>query len=198
MKRMAGLVLLLVGLGACGTPAPVPEDHYYRLALASVPAEHRLTSESITVTGFLAEGLYHDRALLYSNDPEHRELQQHHYYFWYTSPPRLLREYLVQYLRQARVSPAILDDSGAGGSFSITGKVLHFERHTAVTASVEVVLELQLTHPDHDLPLVLKQYHARVEVQGKDMGAIVSAFNTAVDGIYAEFVRDMAGALAVP
>jgi len=196
MMRVAGLILALAGLGSCGTPAPVPEDHYYRLALVSKPTEQQLTTEPITVLGFLAEGLYHDRALLYSKDPERRDLQQHHYYFWYTSPPRLLREYLVQYLRHARVSPAVMDDSGAGGSFSVTGKVLHFERLAADAAAVEVMLELQLAHPDRDLPLVLKQYQARVEVQGKDMDAVVSAFNSAVDGIYAEFVQDMARAMA--
>lgn len=198
MMRRAGLLLALLWLGSCGTSAPVPEDHYYRLVLGAAPAEQRLTTAPLTVTGFTAEGLYHDRALLYSNDPEHRQLQQHHYYYWYTSPPRLLREYLVQYLRHARVASTVLDDSGTGGSFSVTGKVLHFERHAAAPAAVEVMLELQLMHPDRALPLILKQYHARVEVQGQDMGAIVAAFNTAVDGIYGEFVQDMAAALAAP
>lgn len=201
MRRVLFLLPVVAALVACGTTAPAPDDHFYRLTppAATSSQKQRLTDSPISVSDFLAGGLYNDRAILFSNDVQGRELQQHHYYFWYTSPPGLLRDYLVQVLRNADVSPLILGGSGANGNFRISGILLAFERREdSAGATVQVALELRLDKPGTEAPLLLRQYHAGAPVTGKDMPAVISAFNTAVDSIFGDFLGDLAAALHVP
>ena len=196
------LCLLLVGafLGSCGEAPPVPVDHFYRLTLSSPSvAKQRLTEAPIYVENFLAEGLYNERAILFSSDERASELQQHHYYFWFTSPPRLLRDYLLQVLRNADVSPLIMGATGTGTSLRIEGRIMEFERSQSPSGStVHVALELRLDKAGMDVPLLLRQYRASEAINGKDMAAVVSGFNTAVDRIYGEFLGDMGTALSAP
>ena len=191
------LVLILMSLMSCGEAPPVPNDHFYRLTISSASMDkRRLTDGPIYIESFFAEGLYNDRALLFSNDEHASDLQQHHYYYWYTSPPRLLHDYLVQFMRNADVSPLIVDESGMRGNLRITGKVVEFERRqTTAGTTANVALELRLDNPDGNLPLLLRQYRASVDITGKDMAAVITGFNIAVDRIYREFLEDLGTAL---
>ena len=199
MMQRFGLVVLAVSLVACGQTPQVPTDHYYRLTpLSGSVDKRRLTEDPIVVEVFLAEGLYNDRAVLYSSDEHASELQQHHYYFWYTSPPRMLRDYLIQVLRNADGAPVIMD-TGAKGHLRISGKLVEFERRqTRAGSTVNVALELRLDGPDAERPLLLRQYRTSEAINDKDMTAVVSGFNSAVDRIYREFLGDLATALNAP
>lgn len=199
MMRRLCLVMLAVTLVACGQAPQVPTDHYYRLTpLAGSVDKRRLTDNPIYVEVFLAEGLYNDRAMLYSSDEHASELQQHHYYFWYTAPPRMLRDYLIEVLRNADAAPVIMD-VGTEGNLRISGKLMEFERRqTPAGSTVNVALELRLDNPDAELPLLLRQYRTSEPINDKDMTAVVSGFNAAVDRIYREFLEDLATALNVP
>jgi len=194
------LSLLLASLWSCGQAPPVPVDHFYRLTPSSASVEkRRLTEEPVYVAVLFAEGLYNDRALLFSSDAQGSELRQHHYYFWYTSPPRLLRDYLVQFMRDADVSPLIMEDTGMSASLRVSGKVIEFERRqTSSGSTAGVTLELRVDKPDHDLPILLRQYRASVDIQGQEMPDVISAFNTAVDRICGEFLGDLGTALHAP
>ena len=200
MTRKLCLLLLGAFLVSCGGAPPVPVDHFYRLTPSSpAVAKRRLTEDTIYVENFSAEGLYNDRALLFSNDDQASDLQQHHYHYWYTSPPRLLRDYLVQFMRNADVSPLIMDEAGMSGMPRIAGKILAFERRRTPTESTaDVALELRLDKPGSDLPLLFRQYRASIDITGKDMAAVISGFNTAVDRIYGEFLEDLGTALQAP
>jgi len=200
MMQRTCLVLLLVCLISCGQAPPVPQDHFYRLTPSAAAVEkRRLTEEPIYVSGFFAEGLYNDRALLFTTDTQGSEVQQHHYAFWYTSPPRLLRDYLVQYLRNADVSPLIMGDTGTSEKLRISGRVIEFVRHQASSESTaDVTLELRMETADHELPLLLRQYRASVDINGTEMSAVITAFNQAVDRIYGEFLVDLGTALRAP
>jgi ABC-type uncharacterized transport system auxiliary subunit len=194
-----GLVVLAVSLVSCGRVPQVPTDHYYRLTPRPETVDRmRLTEVPVVVEAFLAEGLYNDRAVLYSSDEHASELQQHHYYFWYTSPPRMLRDYLIQVLRNADVAPVILD-TGAEEYPRISGKLLEFERRQSPAGSTaEVALELRVDGPGSPLPLLLRQYRSSETINDKDMTSVVSGFNSAVDRIYREFIGDLATALKAP
>lgn len=198
MKQGFFLMGLVVFLVACGQAPQVPNDHYYRLTpLAESMEKRRLTDNPIYVEIFLAEGLYNDRAVLYS-DKHAGELQQHHYYFWYTSPPRMLRDYLIQVLRNAEISPVIMD-TGTEEDIRISGKLMEFERRqTRAGSTVDVTLELRLYKHDAELPLLMRQYRASETINGKDMSTVISGFNAAVDRIYREFLGDLAMTLNVP
>jgi len=199
MKPGFFLLVLAICLAACGQAQQVPTDHYYRLTPQSGSLEKkRLTGDPVVVDVFLAEGLYNDRAVLYSSDEQADELQQHHYYFWYTSPPRMLRDYLIQVLRNTDVSPAVVD-MGTEGHLRISGKLMEFERHQSSAGSTaNVALELRVDKPDAALPLLLRQYRASEAINNKDMTAVVAGFNSAVDRIYREFLEDLGPVLNAP
>lgn len=198
IKRICLMVIALL-LAACGQAPPVPTDHYYRLTPLAESADRKnLTEDAISIEDFIAEGLYNDRAVLYSNDEHASELQQHHYYFWYTSPPHMLRDYLLLMLRAANVAPLVMD-KGAGDHPRISGKLMEFERrNSGEKSTVNVALELRVDDPDTELPLLLKQYRTSETINNNDMDAVVTGFNIAVDRVYREFIEDLASALNAP
>jgi len=198
MMRYLVIILLFIILTGCGSAPPVPTDHFYRFKTPTQNdiGKQRLTDQVIYINSFLAEGLYNERALLYTNDNLSQELQQYHYHFWITSPPDLLRDYLVSFLRAADTSPVIITGAGITDGLQITGRVTEFEKlDSGDQSSVNVALELRLDKQGNELPLLLKEYRANEQVQGKSLTDVITSFNTAVLRIYSDFVSDMETAL---
>ena len=198
MMRYLQLTLLLMILYACGSAPPVPTDTFYRLTLPVQGVEkHRLTERVIHVGYFVAEGLYNERALLYTDDQNGRRLLQHHYHFWLTSPPRLLREYLVEFLRESDSASMIITDSSSDETgYKISGKVLGFEiQTTGELATANVNLELKVNAGGEDLPRFIKQYRLEENINGSSMTDTVAGFNSAVNKIYREFTSDISTVL---
>ncbi|MBM2829784.1 MAG: ABC-type transport system auxiliary component-like [Gammaproteobacteria bacterium] len=193
MMRYLYTAVLLMVLAGCGGAPPVPTDYFYRLTLpAEGIAKTRITEQVIHVGVFFAEGLYNERALLYASDPQGRELQQHHYHFWITSPPHLLHDYLVDFMRAADSSPMIIADDSMDQGFKISGKVIGFEKlDNNDQSSVNIALELRLDKQGNKLPLLLKEYRVTEEVHGESLTDVVASFNAAVLRIYSEFLTDM-------
>ncbi len=198
MMRYLVIISLLVILTGCGSAPPVPTDHYYRFKTPSQDdiQKQRLTDQVIYINSFLAEGLYNERALLYTNDNLARELKQYHYHFWITSPPDLLRDYLVSFLRTADTSPVIISGRSVSEGLQITGRLNEFEKLVSGDqSSVKVALELRLDKYGNELPLLLKEYRVIEEVQGKSLTDVITSFNAAVFRIYSDFLTDVETAL---
>jgi ABC-type uncharacterized transport system auxiliary subunit len=193
IKRYIQLFPVLLMFAACGSTPPVPTDSYYRLTLPPLGVEkQRITDEVIHVGSFTGEGLYNERAVLYTGDEHGRRIVQHHYHFWLTTPPRMLREHMVEFLRAADSAPMIITDSSRGDGLRISGKVLDFEKQTAgdvITANVG--LELRVDTAGEDLPRFIKQYRLKEPVSGTLMTDTIESFNAAVLKIYREFVADI-------
>lgn len=188
------LILLLV---ACGENPPIPVDHFYRLTLnPGAVTRQPLTDQTIFVGKFLSDGIYNERALLFSEDTDHRELQQYHYSFWSISPPSLLRDYLVDYLRAADSAPVVVGDYSTGNGLKISGKIFGFERlNQGENSVVNVVLEFRLDKLGESAPLLVKTYKELEPVNGMSMDETVSAFNRALDRMFANFTADAAQAV---
>lgn len=184
-------------LSACGENPPVPVDHFYRLTLnPGTVTSQPLTDQTIFVGKFLSDGIYNERALLFSEDADNRELQQYHYYFWSITPPSLLRDYLVDYLRAADSAPVIVSDFSSGDGLKISGKILGFEKiKHSEDARVNVVLEIRLDKLGESVPRLVKTYQALEPVNGVSMDETVAAFNRAVDKVFADFIADAAQGL---
>ena len=191
--RTTVLVLIFL-LSACGENPPVPVDHFYRLTLnPGTITSQPLTDQAIFVGKFLSDGIYNERALLFSQDADNRELQQYHYYFWSITPPSLLRDYLVDYLRAADSAPVIVSDFSSGDGLKISGKILGFEKiKRAENDLVNVDLEIRLDKLGEPRPRLVKSYKAQETVNGGSMDDTVAAFNRAVDRVFADFVGDAA------
>ena len=190
------LVLIFI-LSACGENPPVPVDHFYRLTLnPGTITGQPLTDQTIFVGKFLSDGIYNERALLFSEDSDNRELQQYHYYFWSITPPSLLRDYLVDYLRAADSAPVIVSDFSSGDGLKISGKILGFEKiKHSEESMVNVVLEIRLDKLGESGPRLVKTYKALEPVNGVSMDETVAAYNRAVDKVFADFVADAAQGL---
>lgn len=191
--RHIQLIPLLVMLAACGSAPPVPTDSFYRLTMpAQGTGKQHITDGVIHVGHFIGEGLYNERAVLYTEDEHGRRIVQHHYHFWLASPPRMLREHMVEFLRAADSAPMIITDSSRGDGLRVSGKVLDFEKQVAgnvVTANVG--LELRVDVAGEDLPRFIKQYRLKEPVRGNSMTDTVESFNSAVFKIYSEFTADI-------
>ncbi len=187
------LAALTMSLINCGGVPPVPTDHFYRLTIHDQNI-NQLTgiTDNIHISPFLAEGVYNERAILFSTDPESRELQQHHYHFWITTPPNLLRDYLVEYLRNTTTSTQVIPDNIKRDGIRIIGKVLGFEIINAETGkSARVKIEFTVMKHDDVTPALVKPYQSLQTISGEDFDETVKAVNMATDHIYQEFVQDL-------
>ena len=191
MIRKILIITVLIGLMACGEAPPVPTDHFYRLTLPQQGMEkQQLPVDVIYVGDFRAEGLYNERALLYTNDSDSRELRQHHYHFWITSPSHLLRDHMIDYLRRSSTA-MVIGEPGSDDGIKLTGKILEFVYQSGNNpGTADVSMELRLHRPDNDKPVLLKVYSISEPVNGTNMNEIVAAFNRATLTIYGQFLQD--------
>jgi len=186
------LVVLLL-LCSCATNVPVPDDHYYKLPWGhpSLP-EIRLTQGSIFVEQFVADGLYRERPLLYTVDNLGIELKQYHYHHWVDSPSRMLRDQLIRYLSASRAAARVTPVPDASAELGIHGTVKGFERREhGNTDQVFVDLEFRVDKRGQDVPVMLSDYQAQVDVTGKEMSDVVIAFESALSQTFARLLSDL-------
>ena len=155
-----------------------------------------MTDEIIYVDRILAEGLYNERALLYTGDSGNNELQQYHYHFWITSPPKLIELNLVKYLRTANISPLMVTEPGSGEQITISGNLRAFEKiFTKDNSQANIVIEFTVTRKGTDVPLLIREYQVTEAVSGDGVAAVVEAYNRGVFGIFSEFHTDLASVI---
>lgn len=200
MRRGAwwGLVLLLAG---CAATAPVPEDHFYRLGV--LEAEGRFDVSPIdgvlAVQRIDAFGLLRDRALLYSEAATPQDLQRHHYHFWIDAPNDLIRDQLVQYLRDVGVARLVAAEHiELDGDVRLQLQLRDFSRRLQKggTVSVRVELGAVLNPGKRGEPLLVNRYVREVQAANRSIAASVAAYDTALTQIYDDLTSDILKALA--
>ena len=190
--RSPGLLIILLALTSCSSAPPVPTDRFYKLSTPQIVNQDQVTDDIIYVGPFIAEGLYNERALLFTGDSGDTELQQHHYHFWVTSPPRLLQSQLVSYLRAINASSMITTELGTGEKISIFGRVKAFEKvKFDDQTSANVVLEVRVQVKDKATPVLLKEYSVLEKINGDTVPDAVAAFDRAVMKIYSDFLDEL-------
>lgn len=196
------LPLLLVAgmLGGCGRSAPIPTDTYYRLAAPRVAAAagQPLADGGILVEAFQADALYRERPLLFSEDAADLTLKQYHHHHWQESPPRLLREQLILYLRAANAAPWVASRADQAPALTIRGRIRRFEHIIGADAvTARVALELQLLGPDGSV-LMLRDYQRDEPAASKDVASVVAAMDVAVNSVFERFLADARAAVRAP
>ena len=121
MKRYILFIPFLFMLISCIKQAPLPTDHYYRLPVLQGIVPGKKIINSISVITFQADGLYRERAILYSENEI--EIKQYRYHHWVDSPRRLLQEYLAERLRLSNISKVVLTTFEGDSNFIIKGKI---------------------------------------------------------------------------
>jgi len=155
VKRIV-LIVFCCLLVSCSSYAPLPTDHYYRLAeikTGNVVPKH--ITGSILVQQFIADGLHHERPLLYTSDTSSLELKQYHYHLWLDSPTRMLQEQLADYLRIHQAADTIFTGYEGPAEMIIRGQIKQFERQAD---KVVVRLVLRIDKNDSSVPLFQQDY----------------------------------------
>lgn len=190
--RSPAILIILLALTSCSSAPPVPIDRFYKLSTPQIVNQTQVTGDIIYVGPFIAEGLYNERALLFTGDSGDTELHQHHYHFWVTSPPRLLQSQLVSYLRAINASSMVTTEPGAGEKISIFGRVKAFEKvKFDDQTSANVVLEIRVQVLDKPAPVLLKEYSILEKINGDTVPDAVAAFDRAVMKIYSDFLNEL-------
>lgn len=190
IMRSSLLLCCFLTLTACSSQAPLPTDHYYRLPeLRDVISDEKRVG-SISVLTFQADGLYQERAILFTDDEI--ELKQYHYHHWTDSPPRLLQERLAERLRLSSISNLVLNTFEGNSELIIKGQIKAFERlQQKGSESVYVKLLLQVKSNTKRAPILHKEYVQTVLLPSNNINNAIKAFAEAVDLIFSDFYVDL-------
>lgn len=193
LGAVLSLVLLLAGCAGTGT---VPEDHYYRLATLTV--EQAFTRPPLggvlRVERIEAVDLLRDRALLYSEADQPQQLHRHHYHFWTGSPPVLVREQLVQYLRDRGIAGLVAEaPMTQDADLRLHLELRDFSRrlHANGDAAVRVELGLVAQPPGRVPPVLVQRYVSEMAARTGSPVAAAAAFDMALAEIYETLVQDL-------
>lgn len=198
MKAFAVLLAVLLAvilLTGCAAP-PVPPERFFRLQdpVDVDPAPLTLPGQ-LVVQEPQVEGIYNERAMIYSQGPDHRELRQYHYKYWLAPPARLVQDYLVVFLRRGASASRVV--RGYGDSYTdhmVTGHLLGFEQRLGDGGrAVRVNMELAVTPPGEERPVFIRRYTENVDVGGNTTTDTVKAFERALHSIASGFATDLTG-----
>jgi len=189
MKRHIFILFIFI-LPACVKQPPLPTDHYYRLpALQEVNTDSEII-DSVSVIAFQADGLYRERAILYSENEI--EIKQYHYHHWVDSPKRLLQEYLAERLRLSRISKVVLTTFEGNSNLIIKGKIKAFEQKKSGNQnSAFVSIEFRVDNNNKSQPILYKQYTQIIDSGESSMTSVINAFGIAVNNVYESFYNDL-------
>lgn len=190
IMRCSVLLCCFLTLTACSSQAPLPTDHYYHLPeLRDVNSDEKRVG-SISVITFQAEGLYQERAILYTENQI--EIKQYHYHHWTDSPTRLLQERLAERLRLSSISDLVLNTFEGNSELIIKGQIKAFERlQQKGSESVYVKLLLQVNSNTEHAPILHKEYVQTVVLPSNNITNAIKAFAEAVDLIFSDFYVDL-------
>ena len=188
--RLRPLLVLLFagGLAACAAPS-VPKEQYFRLV--ATPANEQTPKPldgTLEIPPFDADGVMADRPLLYTANGG-QKLEQRNYAYWTNSPPQMMRDQLITYLRAAKVAPQVVpselrvDDV----KYVIHGTVRRLEQ-TGNPAGGTIEIELALLEKDSDRLILSKVFHVDQAASSDKIDDAVTALNTGMNQIFQDFV----------
>ena len=193
-NTVAATVLLLPVLGGClGSAPPVPRDHYYRIVVsAPPPGESVVFPGAVSVAPLDADGLLHERPVLFSSSGEPHEMQQHDYHYWTDPPPRMLQGQLVDFLRDSGAAHTVVTpDLRVPADYEVTGRIKRLERLLGGgPPRVVAELELAMVETSTNRLVVVESYGAELSSTDESVQAAILALNQALADIFARFVAD--------
>lgn len=191
-RLLAVLIGCILGSGCQNLPA-TPENKYYRLlALPTTnnPAQAALLQGDLVVHPLHAESLYSERAIVFG-DEQQRQLQQYHYQYWLYPPAKMVREHLMEHLRQSGIAPAVwADEREKDAPYAISGRIMRFEKIIGSgKENATAMLELRLIKKSR---LLWQQTYTTSEpVADGSMNAFSASMETALNRIYNNFINDL-------
>ncbi len=193
ISAMVATASILV-LSACSTAPTVPQDNFYRISPkpASVQQSSILKDATVEIARFVADGSVSNRPILYSSDANPNSVSEYNYHFWIESPPTLIKDALVSYMRAAGVANRIVTpEMRVSSEYSVLGRIKRLEIYTGRkytgVASFEIGLRRNL---DGEL-IVLNEYKSMVEAKNNSVGSVITAVEKATEEVFSRFVADI-------
>ena len=139
---------LAVALALAGcAQETVPQDQFYRLRVA-VPAQAfgaPPLQGTLEVERLDADGLIASRPIVYSNAKTPNRVDEYHYHFWTESPPVLVQDALVAYLRGVGAAKVVVTpEVRVEPDYELSGRLSRFEQVRGAGAKVVAEIELRL------------------------------------------------------
>lgn len=200
MSRLGLVVLSVILLAACGTPPPVPDDHYYRLETRAAGSrfDQPVFDGVLLVERPAAAGVRRGRKMLYSDDPGHLRFQQYHYHHWEDAVPHLLHRWLDQWLEASGVASEVKDRPHGQADYRLQTRIARFERLIdGGRYAAAVSLEFILLPAGSNAPLLRETLAVVEPADGNSVEATVRAFGRALDQV-ADQLSDRLAALEGP
>ena len=189
------LALLIFVLAGCQSMPPVPADKYYRIEAvtteAKVPA---ILNETLYIAPLRADGPYVERAMLYANAAQARELQQYHYLFWSEPPPVLLQAHMRASFEAMNVAPHVTDISMTSGiGYLLNVRILRLEKINDQGGGAHAVVSLHfvLQRTKSYEIMLERSYSAEVDMADTSQHGYVLACEAALKNIYDSFAKDI-------
>ncbi len=195
ISRFFAAALAFAMLTACGGGS-TPQEAYYRLSPGDVGARAGGPLKgAVEVPHFRADGLLNDRAILFRQGTN--SLSGYTYHFWWMAPTVMLEQSLVDTLRKANAFDTVTTpELRLNRTYEIVGHIRRLERGTS---AVTVELELLLRNPRTGAALLFKTYTQEAPISADaEMPSVVSAFSTAVNAIWANFIADLGNVQSLP
>lgn len=186
MIRAGATLLALCGvLTACGGVTPAPVDRYYRLQPTPIASSAKALPGPIALKALRADSLYAERAIVFSEEANPRQLRQYYYHLWLYEPARMIQDHLIASLG------GVLDlVAGDRAKWRLEGRILRFERVLG-GKNCKAVATLELSLSAQGKTMLAKTYHADQAAANDSFPAFVVAMERALASIYAEFLRDL-------
>jgi ABC-type uncharacterized transport system auxiliary subunit len=193
MRPLLAILFVTPLLASClGAAPPVPRDHFYRLVVSG-PAEtsrQALLPGVLTIEPLQAEGLLHERPLLYSQSGKSHEVQQHDYHYWTDAPTRMLQDQMVAYLRRSGIAESVVTpEMRIKADYRLAGKAKRLERLIGGgPPRVAVELELVLVRLADGAIVVADSYGIESAAADDSVQASIEALNRATARVFERFL----------
>ncbi len=193
MALVAGALALV--LAGCGTTPEVPSDQYFRITVATPqPLPRPVLPGIVSVERLSANGLTGGRPIVYARRDQPTRLNEYHYQLWIEPPTSMVRDLLVEYLRQANAAQQVVTpDLRVEPNSVVRGRILRFEQIVGSPPGVAVEIELSVQDVGADTIRHIKTYRVERRVANETIPAAVDAFGAALSEIFAGLVKALAG-----
>jgi len=191
------LILLVSLLSACSLGGDIPQDHYYRLPEISLEKLAAPRFDTLLVKPVRASGLYHERAMLYTDKQRPLELHRYNYNFWAEPPASLLQNALYQGMLSSGIAGQVIRQLPRQASHKtdtsiLDSRIIHFERQIdGSEVIIQLALEITLHRADDSTLLLSKTYRASEKLQTTAIYPSVEAFGGALERILEKMIEDL-------
>ncbi len=192
LRGMMSALLAVFVLGACSQPE-LPKDNFYRLQVSQPAGEGKaLFSGGVEVERFVADGLTASRPIVYSDSDKPNQVRTYHYHMWTEPPVAMLRDQLVDYLRQAGIADRVVTPELRGNArYALIGKIKRLEKIVGSRPRAVLELELGLLEDKTGKLIFLDSYRVEQTATSGSVGDAVVALNQGLSEIFARFVADL-------